>query len=575
MITLVINSIRNDILSQSSAGQSLALSAVANIGGSEFSEALTQDVQKFVQPLNRERPAHLIAAGIEFGAHMANQKLTIKKACLCLLRLFRNSPENIDLEDWGARMYAVLQSHDLGIQISAMSLLISFVSHNPSMFQACVPVVAEILHAIAVDRILPEDYKYYKVACPWLQVKCLKFLQYYHLPADRTTRDLVIESLSKLLVKSETTDGNNKLNAENAILFEAVNLIISYGSDLDPMLSEQALGLIGTYIGLKDANIRFLGLCAMATLVRLNGPGVVQEHLSTVIDACKDNDVSVGKKALDLLFVMTHESNVLEVVSELLVMLTTVDESLKEEIVVKTAIIAEKYGTSMSWYVDTLVQVVVSAGDFVSEDVWFRVVQVVTNNRDVQEYASAKVLAAVQSKKAQETTVTLAGYILGEFGVSISEQPASSGYDQFSALHQHFGKVNAKVQALLLTAYAKMMYLYLDCKPAIEEVFQKCSTSTLLEIQQRACEYLTLASLKPEVAEVVLDRMPAYAEDKESLLMSHLGRGTKQATDRAWQHSDKPNEEEGAKLRRYSRGATQQENKVVRVHICSARVFVA
>lgn len=84
----------------------------------------------------------------------------------------------------------------------------------------------------------------------------------------------------------------------------------------------------------------------------------------------------------------------------------------------------------MAWYVDTLVTVVLSAGAFVSEDVWFRVVQVVTNHAEVQEYASAKLLGAVQSKWAHETTVVLAGYILGEFGVSVSEQPGSSGYDQ-------------------------------------------------------------------------------------------------------------------------------------------------
>lgn len=120
-------------------------------------------------------------------------------------------------------------------------------------------------------------------------------------------------------------------------------VIISYGESLDPHLRQQALVLLGKYIALKDANIRFLGLCAMATLVRQNGPEDVLDHLDTVIDACKDADVSVAKKALDLLFVMTLSTNIESVVSELLVLLTTAHESLKEELVVKIAIRKCKY----------------------------------------------------------------------------------------------------------------------------------------------------------------------------------------------------------------------------------------
>lgn len=67
--------------------------------------------------------------------------------------------------------------------------------------------------------------------------------------------------------------------------------------------------------------------------------------------------------------------------------------------------------------------------------------QVVTNQPEVQQYASSKFLAAVQSKVAHPTTITVAGYILGEFGVTICEEPNASGYEQFSALHQHFHEV--------------------------------------------------------------------------------------------------------------------------------------
>jgi hypothetical protein len=67
-LRLVINSIRNDLVSTSEAFQCLALTCVANVGGSEFADALTGDVQKLlVRPLEAPRsscPASKVSAGV-------------------------------------------------------------------------------------------------------------------------------------------------------------------------------------------------------------------------------------------------------------------------------------------------------------------------------------------------------------------------------------------------------------------------------------------------------------------------------------------------------------------------------
>lgn len=65
------------------------------------------------------------------------------------------------------------------------------------------------------------------------------------------------------------------------------------------------------------------------------------------------------------------------------------------------------------------------AGDFVSEDVWHRIVHIITNHPELHEYAAAKMIGIVQSKYAPETAVALAGYVLGEFGVNICERVRS------------------------------------------------------------------------------------------------------------------------------------------------------
>lgn len=57
----------------------------------------------------------------------------------------------------------------------------------------------------------------------------------------------------------------------------------------------------------------------------------------------------------------------------------------------KVAILAEKYAVDYTWYVDTILNLIRIAGDYVSEEVWYRVIQIVINRDDVQGYAAKTV----------------------------------------------------------------------------------------------------------------------------------------------------------------------------------------
>ena len=71
-----------------------------------------------------------------------------------------------------------------------------------------------------------------------------------------------------------------------------------------------------------------------------------------------------------------------------------------------------------------MLQIIEMAGDFVSDDVWFRVVQIVTNNEDLQAYAAKKCFDALSNREtpAHEKMVRLGAYVLGEFGATIDEE---------------------------------------------------------------------------------------------------------------------------------------------------------
>ncbi|MGH0186279.1 UNVERIFIED_CONTAM: hypothetical protein FKN15_020613 [Acipenser sinensis] len=165
--------------------------------------------------------------------------------------------------------------------------------------------------------------------------------------------------------------------------------------------------------------------------------------------------------------------------------------------VLKVAVLAEKYAVDYSWYVDTILNLIRIAGDYVSEEVWYRVIQIVINRDDVQGYAAKTVFEALQAPACHENMVKVGGYILGEFGNLIAGDPRSSPLVQFNLLHSKFHLCSVPTRALLLSAYIKFINLFPETKPTIQEVLRSDSQirNSDVELQQRAVEYLKLSSI--------------------------------------------------------------------------------
>ncbi len=87
--------------------------------------------------------------------------------------------------------------------------------------------------------------------------------------------------------------------------------------------------------------------------------------------AClRDPDVSIRRRSLDLMFNMCNASNAEEIVAELLDSLSTADYSMREEMVLKTAVLAERFMPNLEWYLDSMLILMERAGDFAINDLW-------------------------------------------------------------------------------------------------------------------------------------------------------------------------------------------------------------
>ena len=116
----------------------------------------------------------------------------------------------------------------------------------------------------------------------------------------------------------------------------------------------------------------------------------------------------------------------------------------------------------------------------------------------------------------------IGGYILGEFGHLIAEDKGCSPIEQFIALQSKLQGCSSSTRAIILSCFIKFVNLFPEIKPRLMYVFQAYSHTIDSELQQRACEYLALASLPTDdLLRTVCDEMPPFPE-RQSALLSRL-----------------------------------------------------
>jgi len=512
---LVLQAIKTDLASRNELEVTLALGCLATIGGKEFAPAVIKDIQRLL--VAQEAPLYVR-----------------KKAALTSLRFFRRAPEEYPHGEFNGRIAQMLSHPDLGLITSVTSLVTSLAQHDTVGFKDALPLAIAKLHRLILN---PEDndYNYHDVYAPWLSVKLLRLLQVFPLPEDKPSLDRINEALNAIvsgLSEPSTVPGakpNAKpkpqfFNAKHAVFFEAVNLIVYY--DHDPVLQRKVCTQLGELLSHKEPNMRFLSLEGLSALARTAAAhDAVQTHQSTVTKLLHtEKDTTVQKRAVDVLYEVCDKRNVTEIVGELLKFLERAEYTIREELVLKIALLAERHVSDYTWFVDIIIKLIRLAGDYVVDEVVYRVIQIIVNRQDVQDYAAKTVFEALLDPLCRETMVVVGGYVLGEFGHLIANDPNSSPQKQLELLQHHYPLMSATTRGQLLTSIVKLANLFPEIKAQVQDFLKQSNLvrNSNAEIQQRANEYLALTKVANlAVLPSVLEEMPAFPE-KESSILSKL-----------------------------------------------------
>eukprot|EP00124_Ichthyophonus_hoferi_P000573 Ihof_evm7s22 gene=Ihof_evmTU7s22 len=385
---LLTNSLKVDMNSSNQYICCLALTTLGNICSSELARDLSPEVEKLLKSSNT---------------------LIRKKAALCSCRIIRKVPEL--LENYMTLVRQLLSERNHGILLTGVTLMIEMCSSDTGNLdyqstRKTVPTLVRLLRSLVMSGNTPE-YDVNGIPDPFLQVKILQLLGMLGHNDSKAS-----EAMNDILAQVATNTEASR-TVGNAILYETARTIMKIKADTG--LRVLAVNILGRFLLNTDKNIRYV---ALNTLMRsIHGDmQAVQRHRGTIVDCLKDSDISIRRRALELIFALMNHSNIRTLMREILGFLDVADSEFKAYICSSIASSAGKYAPSKRWHMDTLLKMLTSAGQYVSEELVSQVIIMITQTPELHAYVTQRLFVALQDNISQQPTVQIASWCIGEYG---------------------------------------------------------------------------------------------------------------------------------------------------------------
>lgn len=521
-LNLIVNSLKTDLTSTDIESNLLALQCISTLGNELWANFLAEDVFQILRS-------------------PTSSPLLKKRSALALLKLVKASPELLVRHGpWIPRILALCDDTNLGVVLSILPL-IQFIAQEIDFEQSqqIIPTLAKKLNLLIMEPdSVPQEYFFGEIANPWLIVRLTGLLEtlipdVQHLNIDQNTLRVLRTCVSKTI--EFTTKKTNDLavrNAHNSVLFSVIGL----ASHLDPSPEALASSIdaITKLLDSNETNTRYLALNSLIALSSRGGSFTLQasrKHLLKLFHLLRDQDTSICRKSLDLIYALTGSESIEFVVDELLKTLKNSDHILKAEIAIKVSVLSEKFAKDPLWFVNTMLELIDHVGLTLNESIWERVVQIVVNNENLQKFTCSQLMKYIMKPNFAEPMVKIAAYLLGEFGYTIKDEyPIHQQFDVLSAIYFY---VSTTTRAMILTTFLKFQRLDTNEKQLKSKLikFLRIEINSIdSELQQRAVEYLAMIQkLNSEEGKIlfniVFEEMPVFSS-VENPLLSRLGKST-------------------------------------------------
>ena len=499
VLMLVTNSLKQDMYSKNPYIVGLSLCSMGNICSAEMARDLCTEVEKFF----RHQSAYIR-----------------KKAALCAIRVIRKVPELI--EEFEKSVVLLLNDKNHAVLITAISLLIEMCKIDERLikqYRKLVPTIVRLLKNLVLAGYVSE-YDVAGITDPFLQSRLIHLLRVLG-QGDREASEFMNEILAQVAINTEPTK-----NPGNVILYETVQTIMTI--EADNSLRVLAINILGRFLSNRDNNIRYVALNVLSRCVQRDTQAI-QRHRNTIVECLKDVDISIRRRALDLIYALVTKSNVKTLAKELLtyLALTTGDTEFKADLTEKIVAVVDRFAPSKQWQVETIIAVLVTAGSLTQENTATDLILLISRSANLHAYAAYKLFFAVRKGSPHLPLVHVALWCIGEYGdYLVTKDGADKAREADDKVVEETVTERMVVDALkavqvnkdsqlltkeyLLNALIKLSSRFsADTSAELKAMMHEYEASVSVELQQRSCEYRVLTSEKlSKIRNGVVARMP-------------------------------------------------------------------
>ncbi len=504
VLMLVTNSLKVDLTHANQFVQGLSLCVIGNMATPDMARDVASDVEKLL--------------------HTANPYLR-KKAALATIRLLKKEPDLV--EHLAESVLALLKDKAHGVLLAGLQLMIEILEIEPKRkaeYAKTVPALVRLLRSFISMGFSPE-HDVGGITDPFVQVKLLNLL-------GRLGKDdeAASEAMNDVLAQVATNTDAGK-NAGSAILYECVQTIMEVKSENS--LRVLAVNILGRFLLNRDNNIRYVALNSLSKVVS-EDVASVQRHRNTIVECLKDADVSIRSRALELIYQLVNDTNVVSLTTELLNYLVVASSDQKANLISRILLIVENFSPNKKWKIDTLCTMLSISGSEIDEAVCRTAICYIAQSDGFHGYAAHRLYQYLVESTEHLGVLQTGLWCLGEYGeLAVQPCPSFNGDSAFGgpvggypglgerdvlALIEKCMRVHnadANVKALGLNALAKLSVRYLsgESQQTIQRILKVYTSSMNLELQQRGTEYSALLNYSYNgIRSNLLGKMPIVNE---------------------------------------------------------------
>ena len=484
VLLLATSTIKKDLQNKENPDiQALALNAVGDVCTPDMCREISMEVANLIQ-----------------NGEDSNVK---KKAACAAVVIIKNCPETID--SFIDKISTLLEDRTHSVCLSGIYLVLEMISKKPSIVDKI-----KKYHSMFVkyERSLlsvsySPEFDVNGITDPFLQAKILEILQY-------TAKDdkELIDELADLFVSVQSITESSKQTGyalQYEIIKDINNLNASSG------MKNLSNNILGKFLSSNDYNLKYIALNTLKDVARKDLASV-QKHRSVILEFLKDNDISLQKRALDLIYLIINKNNLKNITKECLIFLPKAEDEIKFELTKKLQDSIVKYSLSYKWEIDSLIKMVINSKGKLYEDVLSNIILAILEVKDLYIYSAHKAFLALKIKK-NENNPSLAKLCKNET-ITVTESDILNLLKEVGNKHNNLG--NETVLEYLLNALVKLFIKFKDKKSEIESMIKHYKRSYFSEVQSRALEYLQFnKSDKENMKQKMVETIPLPQKNKE------------------------------------------------------------